>query len=189
MQTFELWLPILVSTVVVFFASFIAWVVSPLHKQEIKKLDDEDEFLAMLKSANVPAGTYMFPLCTGGKEMKDPEFVKKLKENPSGILNVWHHRRSMPMCMLGSSIIYFIVGVFVAYLAHFAFQGGEPFMDVFRFASAAAIAAYVFGSIPGSIWFGVPVRSMVTCAIDGIVFGLLTGLVFAWMWPGAPVGV
>lgn len=185
MQTFELWLPILVSSVVVFFASFLAWVVLPHHKPEIKKLEDEDGFLAMLKSADVPAGSYMFPMCTGGKEMKDPAYLKKLEEFPCGMLNVWQKPRPMQVCLLGSFVTYLLIAVFVAYLAHFAFERGEAFMTIFRFTSAAAIAAHVLGTIPGGVWFGVQVRSMVTCAIDGIVFGLLTGLTFAWMWPGA----
>ncbi len=37
-----LWLPILITTVVLFFASFLAWVISPHHKPDIRRWPDED---------------------------------------------------------------------------------------------------------------------------------------------------
>ena len=41
----ELWLPIVVSAVALFFASFLSWVVAPIHRKDWVKLDREDEFL------------------------------------------------------------------------------------------------------------------------------------------------
>ena len=59
----ELWLPILVSSVLVFIASALAWMVSPHHKQDWKGLPNEDGFLDSLRANNTPAGQYMFPFC------------------------------------------------------------------------------------------------------------------------------
>ena len=38
----ELWLPIVVSAVIVFFASFLAWMVLPHHNGDWKGLPNED---------------------------------------------------------------------------------------------------------------------------------------------------
>ena len=43
----------------------------------------------------------------------------------------------------------------------------------------AAIMAYAFGAIPNAIFFGVPGRSLALDLVDGVVYGLLTGAVFA----------
>ena len=44
--------------------------------------------------------------------------------------------------------------------------------------------AYTFGWIPHAIWFSMPGRSILAGLADSIVFGLITGAIFAWRWPG-----
>ena len=74
-----LWLPILVSTVLVFFASFLMHMVLTYHRSDYRKLPDEDRVLDALRSAGVtPGRTYHFPYCTH-KEMKSPEAQEKLE--------------------------------------------------------------------------------------------------------------
>lgn len=48
----QLWLPILCSTVIVFFASFLAWMVLPHHKKDVNVLPDENALLEQLKKLN-----------------------------------------------------------------------------------------------------------------------------------------
>ena len=52
MQTplIALWMPIVVSGVALFFASWIAWMLLPHHKAEWKGLPNEDALLAALKN-------------------------------------------------------------------------------------------------------------------------------------------
>jgi hypothetical protein len=59
---------------------------------------------------------------------------------------------------------------------------GETFWDVFRFVGTAGIVTYGSANILNGIWFN---RKMLADIADGIVYGLLTGLIFAAMWPGA----
>ena len=46
----SLWLPILLSAVVVFAASSIIHMVLPYHRNDFKKLPDEEGFLAALRA-------------------------------------------------------------------------------------------------------------------------------------------
>jgi hypothetical protein len=55
-------------------------------------------------------------------------------------------------------------------------------MAVFRFVGTAGIVAYCAGGIQNVIWFK---RRMITDLADGIVYGLITGVVFGLLWPGA----
>ena len=55
-----LWLPILVSAVVVFFASFIMHMVLAYHKSDYRKLPDEDRVTDALRNAGVNTGARLF---------------------------------------------------------------------------------------------------------------------------------
>ena len=51
-----LWLPILVSAVIVFFASFIMHMVLGYHKSDYRKLPDEDRVTDAMRTAGVARG-------------------------------------------------------------------------------------------------------------------------------------
>ena len=51
-----LWLPIVVSAVIVFLASWIVHMFLPYHHSDFAKLPQEDAVLDALRTLNVPAG-------------------------------------------------------------------------------------------------------------------------------------
>ncbi len=57
----DLWLPILISTVALFFASFLSWMVVKLHEKDWVKMEGEDNVIDAVREAAVPEGNYMFP--------------------------------------------------------------------------------------------------------------------------------
>ena len=185
-ELLDLWLPIVASAVAVFFTSFISWMVLPFHHKEWGGVPDESGFLQTLRRMEIPPGLYCFPHCPDPSQMKDPEVRKRLNEPPVGLLHLWSHRRSMPMCLLGSFLVNLVVSVFVAYLAAAALAPGAGFAGVFQVAGAAGVLAYAFATIPNNIWFGKPVKSIMLDTADGVAYGLVTGLVFALLWPAAP---
>ena len=76
---------------------------------------------------------------------------------------------------------------FVAFLSSMAnLQAGSEFMPVFIFTATAAIMAYTFGYIGDTIWYGQPLKPFLNDLADSILFGLLTGVMFALLWPGLP---
>ncbi len=182
----DLWLPIVLSSVAVFVASFLAWMVLPHHKPDFKKLPNEDGFLEGLRANNTPPGMYMFPFCEHS-DMKDAEKMKRYAAGPHGMLSVWPGMPSMGKNMTLTMIFYLVVGVFVAYVATLALRGNPSpdYLLVFRVTGTTAVMAYCLGFIPGAIWFAKPLRSVLMDIIDGVVMAVLTAGFFGWLWPRA----
>jgi hypothetical protein len=182
MSVWELWLPIIVSGVALFFASFAAWMLLPHHKPEWTGLPNEDAVAKSLRDANVPPGQYMFPYCAGSADMKSEDFQRRSKAGPHGTLSVWPGAPNMGVNMACTVAFFIIANFVIAYLATMALEPGDKFMDVFRFVGTAGILTYGTANILNGIWFN---RKMVADIIDGLAYGLITGLIFALMWPGA----
>src|SRR5262245_24596021 len=178
----SLWLPIIVSGIALFFASWAAWMLLPHHKPEWKGLPNEDAVLNTLRTTSVPPGQYMFPYSCKPEDWKSEEFKRKREAGPTGTLTVWKKPPNMGLNMLCTWLFFTIANFVIAYLAATVIKPGADFMFVFRFVGTAGILTYGTANILNGIWFG---RKMVADIIDGIAYGLITGLVVAAMWPGA----
>lgn len=179
----SLWLPILLSGVALFFASYLAWMVLPHHKQDWTRLPDENGFIQALGSLNVPKGNYVFPYCETPEEMKSPEFLERQKMSPNGMLQVWSGPCNMGKNLVCTFLFFLAVSFCLAYLATLGVQPGADFMAVFRFVGTAGILAYAVGPVINGIWFP---RKIFGDILDGIAYGLITGAIFAAMWPAGP---
>jgi len=179
-----LWLPIVVSAVVVFIASFLAWVVLPHHKKDWHGLKNEEPLREALKG--VPPGQYMVPFCADPKTAQSPEMKQKYDEGPNGFIYLKPNGYpNMGKNMLFSFIFYLVVSFLTAYVASHTVNAGADYLDVFRVVGATAMLAYAAGFIPNAIWFGRGFGATFKEVLDGIVYGLLTAGVFGWLWPGA----
>lgn len=182
MSVYSLWLPILLSGVVVFFSSFIAWTMLPHHKADFDKVPDEDAVMKAVGGLNLPPGKYLFPHGEHGKH-RDPAFIAKCIGGPRGILTIWA-MPNMGVNMILTFLVFLVASFFIAYLASIAIpHRNAPFMEVFQFVGTAGILAYCFAFLPNSIWFKNGKMATINCIIDGVVFGLLTGVVFGFLWP------
>ena len=85
----SLWLPILLSAVALFFASFLSWMVVQLHRDDWRRLDREDEFLTAVRSLQIPLGSHMFPCPETPEQMKSEEFQRKCAAGPSGVITLY----------------------------------------------------------------------------------------------------
>src|ERR1700745_4165195 len=111
-----LWIPILLSAVLVFVASSIMHMVLPYHRSDYKKLPDEDKVLAVLRSAGVTRGLYMFPYCTH-QDMKSPEMLEKQKQGPVGSMTIFPSGPANMGKYLATWFVYcVVVSLFAAYL-------------------------------------------------------------------------
>ncbi|MEX2318198.1 MAG: hypothetical protein WD669_13655 [Pirellulales bacterium] len=179
----ELWLPIIVSGVALFFASAAAWMLLPHHKPEWGGLPNEEAVARALRDANVPPGQYMFPYCAGSADMKSEDFQRRSKAGPHGTLSVWPSAPNMGLNMARTVVFFIIANFVIAYLASLAaIPRDAEFMRVFQFVGTAGILTYGTANILNGIWFN---RKMMSDIMDGIAYGLITGLIFAAMWPGA----
>src|ERR1700745_975829 len=128
-----LWLPILLSAVIVFFASFIMHMVLAYHKSDYRKLPDEDRVTDAMRSAGVkPGPAYFFPYCKF-EEMKSPPVIEKFKRGPVGLLTVLP---SGPPAM-GKNLVQWllycaVLSIFSACLSGRLLAPGTAFLQVFR---------------------------------------------------------
>jgi hypothetical protein len=182
----DLWLPILLSAVAVFFGSFLAWAVLPIHQDDYQKLPNEDAVCDMIRGSSIPTGSYAFPHHKGFKGCKDPEYTKRWMEGPTGTLNIWP-KPNMGKNMALSFLVYLIISVFIAYIARHTLMNGTDFMRVFRIAGAAGVLGYSFAFLPSAIWFNHPRRATIANIVEGVVYGLITGIIFAALWPDAAI--
>jgi hypothetical protein len=180
----QLWMPILLSAVLVFAASAIIHMVLKWHNSDYRKLANEDAVRAAIRGGSPVPGQYTMPYCLGAKEMQAPEMQQKFVEGPVAFITLM---RNGPPKMGGTLAMWFLftlaIGVIAAYLAAKALPPGAPFRDVCRLVGIVAFLAYAGGSVPAGIWFGKPWRSVAKELLDGLIYGVITGAVFAWLWP------
>lgn len=186
MTTFgQLLLPILLSSVAVFFVSAILNTILPWHHKEFPAPPRQDELRAALRQFDLAPGEYALPRPDTMKEMSDPAYIAKLTEGPVVSLTV---RPNGPFKMGPPLIKWLCVNLVVASLVAFAAgavfgpgAGGKP---VFHLAALVASAAYAVGLWQGHIWHGRDLVATVKGTIDGVIYGLITAGIFSAMWPG-----
>ena len=179
-----LWLPILLSAVIVFFASFIMHMVLAYHKSDYRKLPDEDRVTDALRSAGVTRGpAYFFPYFPF-KEMKSAPAIEKMKRGPVGFVTLLPNG---PPAMGKNLVQWFfyclVISLFAAYLSRRLLAPGTAFLQVFRVIGTVAWLGYGAAHVQESIWGG---RSWVVTLkhlFDSVIFALLTAGTFGWLWP------
>jgi hypothetical protein len=178
-----LWAPILVSAVLVFAASFVAWVVLPHHKSDWKKLPDEEAVRRAI-TREIEPGQYVVPYAADAKAMEDEVYRRKCEEGPTGILTLRRPARPSLGKPLALSFLYYIaVAAAVAYVTGSSLPPGARYMEVFRISGTAAMMAYAGALATEAIWFGRPWSVTLKAMADGIAYGLLTAGAFGWLWP------
>lgn len=172
-------LPIILTAIALFFASFLSWMVLQLHKSDWKRIERQDELMAAIRPFNLPVGSYMFPCPVDHKEMQTEAFRAKYAAGPRGIMTIL-----APTNMgvnLGLTMAYFLVVSFViAYLASMSLQKGADFLFVFRFVFVAGFLAFLSAVVQHAIWFRNRIAGHV---IESIIYAAIAGAIFAAMWP------
>lgn len=180
----SLWLPILLSAVFVFVVSSLIHMVFKYHQNDFSKLPDEEKTLEGLRSVNLPPGDYMFPYCSGPKEMGSPELIEKMNQGPVGIMTVM---KNGPISMTKSLVLWFLysilVSILAAYIAGRALAPGAHYLEVFRFVGCTAFIGYSLALLQNSIWYSRDWCSTIKSMSDGLVYALVTAGCFGWLWP------
>jgi hypothetical protein len=163
-----LWLPILLSAVFVFVLSALIHMALPWHKNDFKKLPDEDKIRDALRPFDVPPGDYMVPMCDG-KDMNSPETKAKLDAGPNLIATVLPKGCSGMGLTFVQWLVYLLaIGFFTAYVAHHTVAPGAHYRTVFRIVGAVAFLAHAGALWPQSIWFRRSWGTTLRSTIDGL---------------------
>ena len=179
-----LWLPILLSSVLVFVLSSVIHTVLPWHKSDYPKLPNEDRVMDALRPLAIPPGDYMMPRPSSRQEMRSPQFVEKFKKGPVVMFTVFP---GGSMSMGKNLVMWFlysvVVGCFAAYVAGRALPAGAAYLQVFRFAGVTAFVAYSVALWQMSIWYHRSWLTTMKATVDGLIYALLTAGTFGWLWP------
>lgn len=182
----SLWLPVVVSAVAVWLVSAVLHMVLKYHRADFKQLADEDAVAPAVRSAAPAPGVYVIPYCSDMSKMKDPVFVKKYEDGPVALITLM--RRGMPNMgkLLGQWFLFcFLVSFVTGYVARHALGFDTDPLTVLRITGTVAFIGYGFGYVQDSIWHGWPWSNTARGLLDALIYGLVTGLVFRFLWPGA----
>lgn len=179
----SLWVPILLSSVIVFVASSIIHMAPLWHKSDYPKVPNEDKFMEAVRPLGIPPGDYMVPRPSRA-EMRSPEFAEKIKRGPVMVVTV------MPNAMpsMGRNLVLWFfysatVGFFAAYVAGRALPPGTEYLRVFQLVGATAFIGYSIALWQMSIWYRRAWGTTIKATVDGLIYALLTAGTFGWLWP------
>ncbi|MGA9334593.1 MAG: hypothetical protein WBV39_09990 [Rudaea sp.] len=182
----QLWLPVLMSAVAVFIASSIVHMLLKFwHMPDYHGFSNEDEVGAAMRKDNPAPGMYVLPYCRM-QDMNKPESIEKFKAGPVGFVIL----RPDGMPNMGKNLLLWfvfclVVSLFCAFVAIGALDAGANSHRVFHTTALVALMAYAAGTFPMGIWWGQPWRAVIKDAVDGLIYALLTGAIFMWLWPAA----
>ena len=179
----SLWLPILLSSVIVFVASSIIHMAPLWHRNDYPKAPNEDKLMDAVRPLGIPPGDYMVPRPSSA-EMRSPEFAEKIKRGPVMVVTVMPN--AMPS-MSRNLVLWFFysaaVGFLAAYVAGRALPPGTDYLRVFQLIGATAFIGYSVALWQMSIWYSRAWSLTIKAAVDGLIYALLTAGTFGWLWP------
>ena len=179
-----LWLPIVVSAVLIFIASTLVHMVFKWHNSEYRTLANEDAVRAAMRAGSPAPGQYMIPYCGDHKLMRTPEFQKKFEEGPVAWLTVRPNGFPGMGGALGGWFVYTLaISAAAACIAAAGLPASASFKQVMCVAGLASFLAYAGGPIQQGIWMGKPWSAVSKEVLDAAIYAAITGVTIAWLWP------
>src|SRR6266704_1655050 len=170
-----LWLPILLSAVIVFVVSSIIHTLLPWHKSDYVKMPNEDRVRDALRPLAIPPGDYMVPRPMSREEMASPAFLEKVNQGPNMVVTVLP---SGPWSMGRNLILWFlyavVVGIFAGYVAGRALPAGSAYLHVFRFVGVTAFIGYAVALWQMSIWYRRAWTTTIKATVDLFIYAAIT---------------
>ena len=181
---FSLWLPILLSAVLVFVVSSLIHMLLPYHRKDFGKVPKEDEVMDALRKFDIPPGEYVVPYAGSPAEMKSPEFIEKTDKGPVAFFTVLKSgTQSMGASLVQWFLYSIVVSIFAAYIASRALEPAAHYLSVFRFVGCTAFIGYAVALWQNSIWYKRKWSTTFKNTFDGLVYALVTAGTFGWLWP------
>lgn len=180
----SLWLPVLLSAVLVFLASSVIHMLLPYHVGDARAVPDQDKAMDTLRPLEIPPGDYAIPRGASMKEMNTPEFAAQLERGPVAFLTVLPNGPMAIGRSLGQWFVYcVVVGAVAGYTAGLTIPPNADYGLVFRVVGIVAFAGYALGIPQSTIWWHRSWRFTLTTMFDGVIYALLTAGTFGWLWP------
>ena len=182
----SLWIPVVVSAVVVFVISSILHMALKYHRADYKALPNEDAVREALGKGSLAPGLYQFPYCASSKEMQDPAHQAKFVQGPVGNVAIIANGAPAMGKYLGQWFVFaFFISFTAAYIARHTLSYGSDGLLVMRITGAVAFTGYGLTNVLDSIWKGQPWSNTIRSLIDGLIYAIATGGTFCTLWPKA----
>ncbi|HEX8849103.1 MAG TPA: hypothetical protein VF761_06200 [Gemmatimonadaceae bacterium] len=179
----SLWLPILLSAVIVFVASSLIHMVLPWHKADYPKYANEAQVLDALRPLAIPPGDYLMPRPESAADMKSAEFIEKRRRGPVLLMTVMPNDVGMGKSLALWFVYLVVIAIFAGYIAGRALPTGTDYLQVFRFIGTSAFMGLTLALWQMSIWYRRAWRITITATFDGLIYALLMAGTFGWLWP------
>lgn len=180
----QLWLPVLLGTVLAWFASMVIHVVLKYHNSDYQKLANEDEVMTAVGNGSPPLGVHTFPYCVDMAEMKNEAMQQKFAKGPVGFVTIFPTGMPNMGKLVPLQLLYFLIGcLLIAYCASLALDPASEYLVVFRFVATAGFMTFGWAVVPFSIWYGHLWSTTAKYLLDAFIYGLVVAGAFAWLWP------
>ncbi len=185
-EVIQLWLPILAAAIFVFVASSLIHMVFKWHNSDYRKLANEDAVAAALRAGAPSPGLYTLPHCTDMKDMQGEAMQNRFREGPVAFITVKPNGLPAMGPTLGA---WFLLNLIVAAVAAvvslhaFGFSAEDAACRAGCLGGVVAFMSYFIGSASDGIWMGRPWSAVAKDLLDAIIYGVVTGLAFWWLWP------
>ena len=182
----QLWMPIVLSAVLVFVTSSVIHMVIKWHQSDYRKFANEDDVRAVIRAGNAAPGQYIVPHILDTKTMSTPEVQKKFTDGPVAFMTL---RPPGPPAIGGALGQWFAFSLVVALLAAYIASKtlmqieGTTFLGVCRVVGTITFLAYGGGSVTAGIWMGKPWGSVMKELLDAAIYALVSALAFGALWP------
>src|SRR5688572_30444865 len=162
-----LWLPILLSAVIVFLVSSVIHMASPWHKNDYPRVPDEEAFRTAVGPLAIPPGEYMVPRPATRADMQSAEFLARRKSGPNVILTVLPN----PPWGMGKHLaLWFaylvVVAIFAGYIAGRALPPASDYLEAFRFTGTTAFIGFAVALWQMPIWYGRSWSTTIKATVD-----------------------
>ena len=179
-----LWLPIVLSAVLAFIVSSILHMMTHWHASDYTKLANEDAIMNALRPFAIPPGDYVLPRPNDMRDMGSPEFKEKMSKGPKIMMTVLPPGMAgMGKQLAGWFVFLLVIDFFAAYVAGRALPSGATYLQVFRFVGVTSFLGFSGAIWPMRIWSQRSLTTTIKTTLDGLLYALLAGGTFGWLWP------
>jgi hypothetical protein len=180
----SLWLPILLSAVFVFLASSVLHMALPWHKKDFRGVPEEAQAAAALRPLAIPPGDYMLPKPDSMQQLRSPEYADRLAKGPVLMMTVMPNGMTPMGGLLAKWFVYLVVvAIFAAAIASTTLGRNADPKLIFHTVALTSFLGFAMALWQMSIWYHRSAVTTLKSTIDGLVYAVITGGTFVWLWP------
>jgi hypothetical protein len=156
------------------------------HQSDFKRVGNEEAVRAALREGGSGPGQYMTPFCESMKASQEEPMQAKFREGPIATITLMKTGKpEMGPMLLRWFVLNLVLAAAVGAIVLQVYGAGADPRYAGHLAGLITLIAYGAGSPQQSIWMGKPWSTTAKDLLDALIYGVVTALVFMWLWPAA----